>query len=80
MKRSFVLALVSLLFALALTLSSPHSSRVVNAAPPDKCVKCLVKLQKDVDRCYAENGETSLECADLFNAGIVHCYATVCEQ
>lgn len=80
MKRSFVLAAASLLFALALTFSSPYNSRAVNAAPPDPCVKCLGKVQKNFEKCEAQHGGPAQECYDQFNADIVVCYATVCEQ
>lgn len=79
MKRSFVLATALFLFALALVFSSPYS--VVRASdPPDKCTKCLEKLERDFERCEAQNGGPSQECYDQFNNDIIHCYATVCEQ
>jgi hypothetical protein len=80
MKRSFVLAAALLLSALALTFSMPYSNRVVNAAPPDKCNKCVAKVQRDLDHCEAQSGGPTQACYDQYNAGIVDCYATVCEQ
>ena len=80
MKRSFVLTATVVLFVLALVFSSPYSSGTVKADQPDPCLKCLRKLQHDVEKCYDQYGETSLICADVFNNGIIECYATVCEQ
>ena len=77
MKRSFALTATFILFVLTLILSTPYSTQAV---PPDKCVKCMGKVQKDYERCVAEFGETSLICADVFNNGIIECFATVCEQ
>ena len=78
MKRFFVLAALLSLFVLA--LASPYATRRVAAVPPDKCVKCQGKVQQELDKCEAQNGGPSQFCYDQFNAGIVECYATVCEQ
>lgn len=80
MKRSFILAAVLFLSTLALVFSSPSSSRVVKAAPPDPCTKCVARVQRDLDRCEARSGGPTQECYDNYNLGIVDCYATVCEQ
>lgn len=80
MKRSFVLAAMLFLFTLTLVFSSPSGSRAVKASPPDPCTKCLGKVQREFERCEARSGGPTQECYDLFNAGIVECYATVCEQ
>jgi hypothetical protein len=80
MKRSFVLVVTLFLFALALAFSSPYGSRVVKADPPDKCNKCVAKVQRDLEQCEARSGGPTQECYDEYNLGIVHCYATVCEQ
>ena len=79
-KRSLLFTITLVLFVFALVFSSPFSARTVKADQPDPCVKCLEKLQRETDRCYARYGETSLICADVFNNGIIECYATVCEQ
>jgi hypothetical protein len=79
MKRLFVLAAALLLFALA-TLSTPNNSRTASAIPPDKCNKCVAKVQKNLEQCEAQSGGPTQECYDQFNQGIVDCYATVCEQ
>lgn len=80
MKRSFVLAAALLLSTLALTFSSTSSSNVVKASPPDPCTKCLAKVQRRFEKCEAQHGGPSQVCYDQFNADIVECYATVCEQ
>jgi hypothetical protein len=80
MKRSFILAAVFFLSTLAVLFSSPSSSRVVKASPPDPCTKCVAKVQRDFEKCEARAGGPTQECYDGFNQGIVDCYATVCEQ
>jgi hypothetical protein len=80
MKRSFVLAAALLLSGLALTFSTPYNNRAVNAAPLNKCDKCVAKVQRTLDRCEARSGGPTQACYDQYNAGISHCYATVCEQ
>ena len=80
MKRSFILPALLFLFALAVLFSSPSSSPVVKAAPPDPCTKCVAKVQRDFEKCEARAGGPTQECYDNFNLGIVDCYATVCEQ
>lgn len=77
MKRSFTFVAALSLFAL--TLVAPYATRKVGAVPPDKCVKCLQKLEREFEKCEEQNGVGQF-CYDLFNAGIVECYATVCEQ
>jgi len=79
-KRPLLFTVTLVLFVLALVFSSPFSARTAKADQPDPCVKCLEKMQHDVEKCYAKYGETSLICADVFNNGIIECYATVCEQ
>jgi hypothetical protein len=80
MRRPFALAATLVLFVLALAFSLPYSTRTAKAAPPDKCVKCQVKVQRDLEKCEAQHGGPAQECYDQFNQGIVDCYATVCEQ
>jgi hypothetical protein len=82
MKRSLVFTAAFVFFVLALVLSSPFASRTVRAddMKKDKCLTCLEKVNRDYEKCVAEQGETPY-CGDqVFNPGIVHCYATVCEQ
>jgi hypothetical protein len=78
-KRSLVLTTTVVLFVLALVFSSPYSTRTVKADPTDPCVKCQEKLQRDFEHCEAKYG-VGQYCYDLFNNGIIECYATVCEQ
>lgn len=81
MRKSFALSLTLVFFVLALVFSTPYTSRTVKAvAPPDPCEKCLAKLEKKFEKCEAQHGGPSQECYDLFNQGIIDCYATVCEQ
>ena len=79
MKRILVLA--ALVFALALALSPPRVLHGVKADPPDPCVKCQGRCQKEYDRCLNRFPvEEQQQCHDGFNSCIVDCYATVCEQ
>lgn len=81
MRRSLVLSVTLLFFALALVFSTPHTSRTAQAVTqPDACDKCVAKVQKRLDKCEAQHGGPAQECYDEFNQGIVYCYATVCEQ
>jgi hypothetical protein len=72
----FSAALISCV--LALVFSSPHISRTVKAM--DACDVCVGQVQQTLDACEAQNGGPSQFCYDQYNQGIVHCYATVCEQ
>jgi hypothetical protein len=75
----FSAALISCV--LALVFSSPFISRTVKAVPKmDACDECVGQVQKTLDDCEAQNGGPSQFCYDQYNQGIVHCYATVCEQ
>ncbi len=76
MKRiSMRLSALALLVLALVFVSSP-------AAPPagarDACTICLGKVQALYDACADLYGETAY-CGDIFNDGIVYCYATVCE-
>lgn len=82
MKRSLFLTFALVFFVLALVASAPFAPRTARAdeLKKDKCLKCLAKVQRDYEKCVAEQGETP-ECGDqVFNPGIVECFATVCEQ
>lgn len=82
MRKTFVSLTLAVVFcALALLLSTPYAARTAKAAPqqPDPCQKCLEKLAHDVNKCEEKYG-LSERCNDVFNNGIIHCYATVCEQ
>jgi hypothetical protein len=79
MKRSLSLTPMLALFVLALVFSSPYSATTVKAQPPDPCVKCQEKVQRDFEKCEAKYGVSQF-CYDEFNNGIIACYATVCEQ
>ena len=82
MRRSFVFWATLIFFSLALTFSSPSTSRTVRAVQqPDPCVKCQSKCQREYDRCLNKYPvEEQQQCHDGFNSCIVVCYATVCEQ
>ncbi|MGB9178872.1 MAG: hypothetical protein WCB68_06435 [Pyrinomonadaceae bacterium] len=81
MRRFFVFSVTLVFFALALIFSSPYTSRTVQAVSKiDPCEKCLAKVEKKFEKCEAKHGGPSQECYDLFNQGIIDCYATVCEQ
>jgi hypothetical protein len=82
MKRSLVLTFALVFFVLALVVSAPFGSRTVQAddLKRDKCLDCLRKVQRDYEKCVREQGETAFCGTEVFNAGIIACYATVCEQ
>jgi hypothetical protein len=82
MRKTFACLTLALIFcAVALLLSAPYAGRTAHAAQqPDPCVKCQGKVQQNLDKCIAKSGEFTQACADEYNQGIVHCYATVCEQ
>jgi hypothetical protein len=81
MRRSFVLCAL-VVSMLTLTFPSVSTNRTVRAVqPPDPCVRCQGKCQKEYDRCLARYPvEEQQQCHDGFNSCIVDCYATVCEQ
>lgn len=82
MRRSFVFWATLIFFALALTFSSPSTSRTVRAVQQiDPCVKCQSRCQREYDKCLDKYPvEEQQQCHDGFNSCIVVCYATVCEQ
>jgi hypothetical protein len=77
MKRSRILNLTLVLFALAIMFFSTLTSRTVKAEDP--CVECMIVVQKQFEACEAVLGP-SQQCYDQFNNGVIFCYATVCEQ
>ena len=77
MKR--IRILVKLLLLLVMTIGLVYSStttRTVEAR--DACGVCQGKVQALYDACANLYGETEY-CGNIFNDGIVYCYATVCE-
>ena len=77
MRRLMTLALM-LTLLLALVMASPHASRVVKADDP--CVDCLGQNYQRYVQCQAALGENSQVCDDLFNYGVIVCYATICDE
>ena len=77
MKRTRILVATLVLFVLALALASSSTTRTAKAR--DACSVCQGKVQALYDACADLYGETAY-CGDIFNDGIVYCYATVCEQ
>jgi hypothetical protein len=77
MKRTRILVAALVLFVLALALTASSTTRPAKAQDP--CLPCLAKVQALYDACANLYGETAY-CGDIFNDGIVFCYATVCEQ
>ena len=78
MKRTRILVKLLLLFVMTLGLVySSATTRTVQAR--DACTDCMVKVQALYDACANLYGETAY-CGDIFNDGVVYCYATVCEQ
>ena len=65
---------------LMLSLSLPYTTRTVKAQTPDPCVECLGKVEQLFEQCELLFGGPNNFCYNLFNQGIVYCYATVCEQ
>jgi hypothetical protein len=81
MRRSLVLCVALVFFVLALAFSSLSITRTASAVPPDPCVKCQGKCQKEYDKCLNRFPVAEQQqCHDGFNSCIVVCYATVCEQ
>jgi hypothetical protein len=77
MRRLMILS-VMLVLLLSLAVSSPRSTRVVKAA--DECEDCMMKVETAFEQCLSTLGQNAPQCYDLFNDGVVVCYATVCEQ
>lgn len=81
MRRTFTyFSAAFVFFVLMLSFSTPYTARTVKAEPPDPCLKCLAKVQKDYEKCEARMGGPNIVCDEGFNQGIIACYATVCEQ
>jgi hypothetical protein len=76
MKRTRILFAALLLCVLALAFTSSSTTRTAEAQDP--CVVCQGKVGALYNACADLYGETSY-CGDIFNDGIVYCYATVCE-
>ena len=77
MKRTRILVAALMLLVLTLGLvSSSTTTRTVKAR--DACTDCMVKVQALYDACANLYGENEY-CGNIFNDGIVYCYATVCE-
>jgi hypothetical protein len=76
--RRMMLLTVMLALLLALVMGSPRAPRVVKAA--DQCEDCLAQVESAFEECLNTLGQNAQVCYDLFNDGIVACYATVCEQ
>jgi len=78
MKRTRILVTTLVLFVLALVFTvSSTTTRTVKAR--DACGDCQMKVGALYNACADLYGETAY-CGDIFNDGIVFCYATVCEQ
>lgn len=77
MKRIRILVATLMLLVLTIGLaSSSTTTRTVKAR--DACSVCQGKVQALYDACANLYGETEY-CGNIFNDGIVYCYATVCE-
>ncbi len=77
MKRTRILVAALMLSVLALAFTASSTTRTANAQDP--CVICQGKVGALYNACADLYGETAY-CGDIFNDGIVFCYATVCEQ
>ncbi|HEX5706116.1 MAG TPA: hypothetical protein VFX96_02390 [Pyrinomonadaceae bacterium] len=81
MRRSFVIYFAALVFALALTLSSPFTTRTVNSADlQEKCDDCNIRNNRQFEHCLTVHGINEQRCYDQFNEGVVHCFRNFCEQ
>jgi hypothetical protein len=78
MKRTRILLATLTLFVLTIGLAS-SSTTTRTAKARDACGDCQAKVGALYDACANLYGETAY-CGDIFNDGIVFCYATVCEQ
>ena len=76
MKKTRILIATLMLCVMALVLTSSSTTRTAKAQDP--CVICQGKVQTLYEACADLYGENQY-CADVFNDGIVFCYATVCE-
>lgn len=76
MRRLMILT-VMLAFLFALVMTWPRASRVVKAF--DQCDDCVQQVEARYELCEATIANEEV-CADVYNSGVVFCYATVCEQ
>ena len=77
MRRLMILTVMLALF-LALASASSRTTRVAKAA--DQCEDCMLQVEMAFEQCLNTLGPNAQQCYDLFNDGVVVCYATVCEQ
>ena len=81
MRRSFVFLFAAFVFAAALTLSSPFTTRTVNSSDiNEKCLDCLARMQRQYEQCVEQHGETSDYCGLKFNEDVIRCHRNFCEQ
>jgi hypothetical protein len=78
MKKTRILIATLLLSVLTIGLAS-SSTTTRTAKARDECSVCQGKVQTLYEACADLYGENAY-CGDIFNDGIVFCYATVCEQ
>jgi hypothetical protein len=77
MRRLMILT-VMLTLLLAVVMASPHASRVVKADDP--CVDCIAQNYERYVACTTALGENAQICDELYNDGVIYCYATVCDE
>ena len=77
MKRTRIV--VATLFLLVLTIGLASSSNTRTAKANDPCTDCTIKVNTLYNACADLYGENAY-CGDIYNDGVVFCYATVCEQ
>lgn len=78
MKRTRILVATLTLSLLTIALAS-SSTTTRTAKANDPCTDCQVKVNALYNACADLYGETAY-CGDIYNDGVVFCYATVCEQ
>jgi hypothetical protein len=76
----FYFSAALILCLLTLALSLPYTNRTVKAQSPDPCVVCQGNVQQLFEQCETLFGGPNNYCYEIFNQGIIYCYATVCEQ
>lgn len=76
MRRLMILT-VMLAFLFALVMTWPRASRVVKADDP--CFDCMQGVEQRYELCMSTIANAEV-CGDMYNEGVVACYATVCEQ
>jgi hypothetical protein len=75
--RRLIILTVMLTLLLTLVVSSPRATRVVKAF--DQCEDCVRQVEANYELCEATIANEEV-CANVYNSGVVACYATVCEQ